>query len=119
MKKQTSNEKKNVESKASETKCQDLRCPYHGKLRVHGRIFKGYVKKIVGKRAIIEFERLMYIKKYERYMKKRTRLHAHIPDCITVKINDLVQIRGCRPISKIIHFIIIKKLSKDKTETIK
>jgi small subunit ribosomal protein S17 len=89
-------------------KCEDVRCPFHGKIRVHGRTFKGNIKKILGKRAIIEFERLIYIKKYDRYMKKKTRLHAYIPDCIEVNINDLVQVRECRPLSKIIHFIILK-----------
>jgi small subunit ribosomal protein S17 len=99
------------ETKSESIRCKDVRCPFHGKVRIRGRIFKGTVRKIVGRRAVIEFERLIYIKKYERYMKKKTRLHAHIPECIKIEVNDSVQARECRPLSKIIHFIIIKKLS--------
>jgi small subunit ribosomal protein S17 len=110
--------KENIRNKETEEikeskngKCEDRRCPFHGKLRVHGRMFKGNIKKIVGKRAIIEFERLIFSNKYERYMKKKTRLHAHIPDCIQIELGDLVQVGGCRPLSKITHFVILKKLT--------
>ncbi len=105
-------EQKNKENgKSSNSSCKDRRCPYHGKLRVHGRIFKGTVKKIIGKRTAVEFERLIYLPKYERYMKKKTRLQAHIPDCIKIAIGDLVQVGECRPLSKITHHVILKRLS--------
>lgn len=109
------NKKKEPEKKEntgdSNNSCKDRRCPYHGKLRVHGRIFKGTVKKIVKKRTAVEFERLIYLPKYERYMKKKIRLQAHIPDCIKIAIGDLVQVGECRPLSKITHHVILKRLS--------
>jgi ribosomal protein S17 len=54
-----------------------------------GRIFRGTITKIFGQRAVIEFERTVKIQKYERFAKKKTRLHARIPEGTDVKIVDL------------------------------
>ncbi len=75
-----------------------------------GRIFQGYVIKKFLKRAVIEFERTVYVHKYERYFKKKTRLHARLPDKIDINVGDYVKIQECRPLSKIIHFIVIEKI---------
>jgi len=93
-------------------KCSDRQCPEHGTLATRGRIFEGTVVKKHQRRIAIEFERTVYIKKYERYMKKKTRLHARLPACkeASVNVGDYVQIQECRPLSKIIHFAYIKKI---------
>jgi len=93
-------------------KCNDKCCPKHGKISVRGRTFKGKVISKFPKRIAIEFERTLYIKKYERYAKKKTKLHARLPDCMAdeIQIGDYVEITECRPISKIIHFIVVKKI---------
>lgn len=80
-----------------------------------GRIFQGFITKKFPTRAVIEFERTVYIPKYERYYKKKTKLHARLSKHISVEIGDLVKIQECRPLSKIIHFIIIEKI-KSKEE---
>ena len=94
------------------TECKDRQCPEHGTLSTRGRIFEGTVIKKHQRRIAIEFERTVYIKKYERYMKKKTRLHARLPICkeASVNVGDYVQIQECRPLSKIIHFAYIKKI---------
>lgn len=94
------------------SKCSDKKCPFHGNLKVRGRYFKGIVKKIVGKRAVIEFERLIYYKKYERFAKFKTKLHAYMPECLrkNIAIGDLVKIGECRPLSKIMHFVVVEKI---------
>jgi small subunit ribosomal protein S17 len=104
-------------SKIVETACQDRNCHVHGKLRVRGRIFEGKVIKKFQKRVAIEFERMIYIRKYERYAKARTKIHARLPECMEKNINvgDLIRVRECRPLSKIIHFVVIDKI-KDKEE---
>lgn len=104
-------EKKQGKQKRKERKsagCKDRNCPLHGTLAARGKSFKGIVKKISGKRAIVEFERLVYTEKYERYSKSRTRLHAYLPECIRkdVSVGELVLIRECRPINKITHFVV-------------
>ena len=77
-----------------------------------GRIFEGKVIRKISNRVTIMFERMVYIKKYERYARSRTKLHARLPEDLEkdVNIGDLIQIRECRPLSKIVHFIVIKKI---------
>lgn len=108
--KENKSKEKEKEEKREEEKCSDRNCPFHGSLSVRGRTFKGYVKRIVGKRAMIEFERLVYYPKYERYARKKSKLHALIPQCIMpkVKIGSYVKIGECRPLSKIIHFVMLE-----------
>ncbi len=97
--------------------CHDIDCPTHGELSVRGRSFKGKVTKKFHKRIVIEFERTDYIRKYERYVKLKTKLHARLPVCIDKEINigDHVRIMECRPLSKLIHFVVVEKIkSGDK-----
>lgn len=92
--------------------CNDRDCPVHGNLKVRGRTFKGIVVSKHEKRIAIEFERMVYIRKYERYAKSKTKIHARLPRCNEKEINigDLVKIQECRPLSKIIHFVFVEKL---------
>jgi small subunit ribosomal protein S17 len=71
-----------------------------------GRVFEGFVTKKFNKRVVIEFERTVFIQKYERFSKKKTRLHARLPDNMNVNIGDYVKVRETRRLSKIIHFIV-------------
>jgi small subunit ribosomal protein S17 len=94
--------------------CADHFCPIHGinKLKLRGRTFEGKVTKKHHGRIVIEFERVLYIPKYERYEKRKTRLHARMSDCMKdkVQIGDLVEIAECRPLSKIIHCVVTKRI---------
>ena len=100
------------------TVCNDKFCPTHGKLSVRGRSFKGKVIKKFPKRVVIEFERTVYIKKYERYSKRKTKLHARLPECLfpEIQLGDYIEIMECRPISKIVNFVVIKKMTKQGAE---
>jgi len=114
-------EEQNKEKKmeAENNKCTDKQCPFHGHLRLRGRSFKGYVVSKFPRRVAIEFERITYIAKFERHMKKKTKIHARLPDCIKqeIEIGDYIEVRECRPLSKIIHFCVFKKIrSADGTE---
>lgn len=82
------------------------------KIGTRGRIFEGKVIKKFPKRIAIGFEKMTYVPKYERYSKSRTKIHARVPASMEneIKIGDLIQIQECRPLSKIIHFIVIKKI---------
>ncbi len=111
-------ETKNMETKRKKAPeivsavCDDIDCPTHGTLKVRGRTFNGKVIKKFHKRITIEFERTEYIRKYERYIKLRTKIHARLPVCIEKDINvgDYVKITECRPLSKIIHFVVTDKI---------
>ncbi len=93
--------------------CDDINCPFHGTLSTRGRGFQGKVVRKFHKRVVIEFERTIYVKKYERFAKLKTRIHARLPICIEKNINfgDYVRIEECRPLSKLIHFVVVEKIN--------
>lgn len=98
--------------------CSDRDCPVHGNLKTRGREFEGRVIRKFHKRITIEFERMIYIKKYERYAQSRTKIHARLPICMEDEINkgDLVRIKECRPLSKIIHFVVVGKVKEGENK---
>ena len=74
--------------------CSDINCPFHGNLKIRGRIFKGRIKTSKTKNsATIEWDFTRYIKKYERYKRLKTRVIAHIPACMNIHENDIVRIK--------------------------
>ncbi|MEK6800817.1 MAG: 30S ribosomal protein S17 [Nanoarchaeota archaeon] len=79
-----------------------------------GRIFEGTVVKKFPKRISIEFERTIYVSKYRRFSKKKTRIHARLPDNLDVDLGDLVKVRECRPLSKIIHHMVTEIVRKSE-----
>ena len=102
-----------IEVTLPKEKCDDKNCPFHGTLKLHGRVFVGKVKSTkMHKTATIEWERLFYLKKYERYEKRKTKIKAHVPPCISVKEGDVVKIMESRPISKTKNFVIIENETK-------
>jgi len=116
-------EKKQEKTKKKETEkfdkeCYDKNCPIHGNLKMRGKTFKGVVISKNEKRIAIEFERMIYIRKYERYAKTKTKIHARLPECMKgeVNIGDFVKIKECRPLSKIIHFVVFEKLKSSEEE---
>ena len=104
--------KKQIEKKPVSETCKDKDCHVHGNLKTRGRTFQGIVVSKHEKRIAIEFERMIYVRKYERYAKSKTKVHARLPKCMEKKINlgDLIKIQECRPLSKIIHFVVVEKL---------
>lgn len=98
----------------TETKveCNDKYCPFHAGFKTHGRVIVGKVIKLSSAKTLqIEVPRLVLIPKYERYEKKRTRLHVHYPPCIKVEVGDMVKVRESRPISKTKNFVVIENES--------
>lgn len=110
-------EPRNIEVAMGESKqvCSDIKCSIHGKLSLRGRQFTGTVLSTkMRKTAVIEFKRLHFLKKYERYEKIRTKLKVHNPDCVNTKDGDIVSVMECRPLSKTKNFVIIRKLGTEK-----
>ncbi len=100
---------KNQES----AECNDKHCAFHGKISVRGRQFVGTVlKSAAQKTAVVGWERLFYIPKYQRYEKRRSRLQVHNPPCINAVSGEKVRIAECRPISKTKNFVIIERIKK-------
>ena len=78
-------------------------------LALRGRRFVGKVIRAAAqKTVVVEWPRLYYLPKYERYEKRRTRVAVHVPDGVTVTVGDTVSIAECRRISKSKQFVIIE-----------
>jgi small subunit ribosomal protein S17 len=94
---------------APKKSCEDINCPFHGKLTVRGRMFKGAVKSAkMDKSVTISFERIIKIPKFERFERRTTKLTAHSPKCVDAKEGDVVVVMECRPISKTKKFVVLK-----------
>lgn len=78
-----------------------------------GRSFKGKVVRKFSNRITIELERTVYVRKYESFYKKKTRIHARLPETIPVELGNIVTVKECRPLSKIIHHIVVSNESKE------
>jgi small subunit ribosomal protein S17 len=97
-----------------ENTCTDKKCPFHGSTRLRGLVLEGtIVKTDTHRSATFEKERRLYVRKFERYEKRKTRLHVHNPPCINAKKGDHVRIMECKPLSKTKHFVIIKNIGHD------
>ncbi len=95
------------------TKCDDLNCPFHGTLKIRGRVFEGVVESIKpSKTAIVRWERRVFCPKYERFEGRFTKVSAHRTGCLNIKKDDLVIIGECRPISKSKKFVVLGKVEK-------
>jgi small subunit ribosomal protein S17 len=84
-------------------------CPYHGHLRVRGKVLEGkVVSDKMDRTVVVERDRLFYLRKYERFEKRRSKIPAHNPPCINAKVGDRVRIAECRPLSKTVAFVVVE-----------
>lgn len=77
-----------------------------------GRIFEGVVSKKFPTRVVVASEKIVKAPKYERFFKKKTKLHAKIFPQMEINVGDYVKIRECRPLSKIVHFVVVEIVRK-------
>lgn len=91
-----------------EKECSDLRCPWHGTLPIRGKVFRGVVEstKMHGT-AVIEWGYNRFMKKYESYERRKSRVMAHNPPCVHARDGDQVVIAECRPLSKTKSFVVV------------
>ena len=84
-----------------------------------GRVFEGTVTKKFPQRVVIESERTVFVPKYERFYKKKMRIHARIPQGFAVEVGDYIRVQECRPLSKIIHAVVIELVRKAQVAVVK
>lgn len=89
--------------------CNEDDCPFHGTLPVRGQVITGKVvsEKMKGT-VVVEREYLHFIKKYDRYEKRSSKIHAHVAPCLHVKVGDEVKVAECRPLNKTTHFVVVE-----------
>ena len=91
--------------------CDDPNCPFHGNLRVRGKLLKGVVVSTKPeKTVVVERGYYHYVPKYKRYERRRSKIHAHLPPCIEVEPGDRVVIGECRPLAKSVAFVVLAKV---------
>ncbi|MCD6114219.1 MAG: 30S ribosomal protein S17 [Thermoprotei archaeon] len=96
-----------------EKECDDPNCPFHGTLSVRGIVLEGVVvSDKMDKTVVVEREYLHYVRKFRRYERRRSKIHAHNPPCINAKKGDRVLIAETRPISKTVSFVVVKVLKR-------
>ncbi len=93
--------------------CNDKKCPYHGDVRVRGQVFVGKVISDRMQRTVtILREGVIYVPKYERYMRVSYKLHAHNPPCINAKTGDIVLVGETRKLAKTVSFVVLKVIKR-------
>lgn len=103
-----------IDVKPPKKSCEDSLCPFHGSTKLRGRHFKGtVVSAAAGGNAVVERQYLHYVKKYMRYERRRSKLHAHLPPCLGVEKGDTVSIAECRPLTKTASFVVIEKSEEE------
>ncbi|MFQ6074313.1 MAG: 30S ribosomal protein S17 [Candidatus Bathyarchaeia archaeon] len=96
--------------------CDDRNCPFHGTLKVRGRILEGTVISArMDKSVIVKRDYQFYVPKFKRYERRHSHIPAHSPPCLDVKEGDVVKVAECRPISKTISFVVVEKLEEEKS----
>ncbi len=91
--------------------CDDKACPFHGSLKVRGKVFTGtVVSAVMSNSVVVEWRYTFFVSKYERYERRKSKVVAHKPPCFHLKKGDTVRIAECRPISKTKKFVVIEKI---------
>lgn len=101
-----------------ETICNDENCPFHGTLRVRGRIINGVViSHKMQKTVVVRKDYLSYVPKFLRYERRNTTISSHNPPCVDAREGDNVMIMECRPLSKTVAYVVIAKEIAKSTES--
>ena len=100
-----------IDVKPPEGTCTDKFCPFHGTLPVRGQILEGtVVSDKMQHTAVVKREYMRKNQKYERLEKRSSKYLVHNPACLGVEAGDNVKIMECRPLSKLVSFVIIEKM---------
>jgi small subunit ribosomal protein S17 len=93
--------------------CTDPKCPIHGGLKTRGAEIEGIVVSAKAKKtAIIEHSYSTFLNKYERSLRKNSRVPAYNPECLNAEVGDTVVIAETRKLSKTKSFAVTKIIKK-------
>jgi small subunit ribosomal protein S17 len=101
-----------------EVACADENCPFHGTLSVRGQTIVGDVASTeMDKTVVVEREYDVKVPKYDRLMKRRSRIPAHAPPCLELSVGDEVTIAETRPLSKTKSHVVVGRAGSDGGES--
>nr|WP_256398156.1 30S ribosomal protein S17 [Haloarchaeobius litoreus] len=90
------------------------KCPFYGDLSVRGQTLEGEVVSTdMAKTVVVEREYDVHVPKYDRYMKRRSRVPAHVPGVLEPEVGDTVRIAECRPLSKTKSHVVVEITDSD------
>ncbi|MEM1984363.1 MAG: 30S ribosomal protein S17 [Candidatus Korarchaeum sp.] len=94
-----------------EGSCDDDKCPWHGNISLRNAILEGRVVSTRMTRTVsVLIEYLHYNKKYKRYERRRSKIHAHLPPCLEVNDGDFVRIVETRRLAKTVSHVVLGRL---------
>ncbi|MCS7102921.1 MAG: 30S ribosomal protein S17 [Candidatus Korarchaeum sp.] len=94
-----------------ESSCDDDKCPWHGNISLRNASLEGRVVSAKMTRTVsVLIEYLNYNKKYKRYERRRSKIHAHLPPCLEVSEGDFVRIVETRRLAKTVSHVVLGKL---------
>ena len=85
-------------------------CPFYGELSVRGQVIEGEVVSTeMAKTVVVEREYDVTVPKYDRMMKRRSRIPAHVPGVLEpLSEGDTVRIAETRPLSKTKAHVVVE-----------
>ncbi|QLK27093.1 30S ribosomal protein S17 [Natrinema zhouii] len=94
------------------------KCPFYGDLSVRGQILEGTVVSTdMDKTVVVEREYDVAVPKYDRHMKRRSRIPAHVPGVLEpLSVGDTVKIAETRPLSKTKSHVVVEVTQKATAE---
>ena len=93
--------------------CKDPKCPIHGMVKTRGDEIEGVVVSDKAKKTVIvEHAYTTFLNKYERSLRKTSRIAAYNPECLQAKVGDLVMIASTRRLSRTKSFGVTRVIKK-------
>ncbi|WP_128225636.1 30S ribosomal protein S17 [Halobacteriaceae bacterium SHR40] len=94
-------------------------CPFYGDLPVRGQVIEGEVVSTdMAKTVVVEREYDVTVPKYDRLMKRRSRIPAHVPGVLRpLSVGDTVKIAETRPLSKTKSHVVVEVVADEATES--
>jgi small subunit ribosomal protein S17 len=91
-------------------------CPFYGELSVRGQVIEGEVVSTdMAKTVVVEREYDVSVPKYDRLMKRRSRVPAHVPGVLEpLSVGDIVKIAETRPLSKTKSHVVVERLTDEQ-----
>ena len=89
-------------------------CPFYGELPVRGQVIEGeVVSNDMARTVVVQREYDVTVPKYDRMMKRRSRIPAHVPGVLEdVTVGDRVRIAETRPLSKTKSHVLVEILDE-------
>jgi small subunit ribosomal protein S17 len=88
-------------------------CPFYGELSVRGQIIEGEVVSTdMDRTVVVQREYDVGVPKYDRLMKRRSRIPAHVPGVLEpLAVGDIVKIAETRPLSKTKSHVVVERVA--------